>query len=131
MAVHVILGLPGETRADMFTTAKAIAGLPLWGVKFHVLHVVKGTLLEDIHARGKVSLLSAEQYADILVGFLELLPKSMVVLRLVSDADKNLLAAPSWINDKVGALKLIEEEFRKRNTCQGALNGGINASDTI
>ena len=105
----------------MLATARVLAKMPLWGVKFHVLHVVKDTLLAAMHRQASLKLLSLDEYADILVSFLELLPKSLVILRLVSDAHRDLLVAPFWVNDKEKALKGIEGEFKKRQTNQGAL----------
>ena len=121
IGAHVILGLPGETKSDMLATAKAIAKMPLWGVKFHVLHVVKDTLLANMYEENNLKLLSLDEYADILVSFLELLPNNQVILRLVSDAHRDFLIAPFWINDKEKSLKRIGAEFRKRKTKQGAL----------
>ncbi|MCK4912638.1 MAG: TIGR01212 family radical SAM protein [Candidatus Omnitrophica bacterium] len=121
IGVHVILGLPGEVKSGMLETAKILAKMPIWGVKFHALHVVRDTLLAGMHEQTKLNLLSLDEYVDILVSFLELLPKNQVILRLVSDAHQDLLIAPSWVNDKGRALKMIEDEFRKRQTCQGAL----------
>ena len=121
IAAHIILGLPYESKADMLATAGMISKLPLWGVKFHCLHVVKDTRLEEIYNEGEVKLLSCDEYIDILVSFLEVIPAEWVILRLVSDADKELLIAPKWINDKQAVLKRIEEEFSRRKTYQGAL----------
>jgi len=121
IGAHVILGLPGESRQNMLATARILAKMPLWGVKFHVLHVVKDTILADMYEETNLKLLSLDEYADILVSFLELLPKNQVILRLVSDTHRDLLVAPSWVNDKEKALKRIEGEFKKRQTYQGAL----------
>ena len=140
IAAHVILGLPGETKEDMLATAKVLAKMPIWGIKFHVLHVVKDTALAKMYAEGKaspvrntkdtiyggkisngVNLLFLDEYADILVSFLEILPKTCVVLRLVSDARQELLLAPAWVNDKHRALGKIAGEFKRRRTYQGAL----------
>ena len=121
IGVHVILGLPGETKPDMLATARVLAKMPLWGIKFHVLHVVKDTLLANMYRQDRLKLLSLDEYADILVSFLELLPKSQVILRLVSDAHRDLLVAPSWVSYKEKALNRIEGEFKKRQTGQGAL----------
>lgn len=121
IGVHVILGLPGESKQDMLATARILSKMPLWGVKFHVLHVVKDTLLADMYEENNLKLLSLDEYADILVSFLELLPNNQVILRLVSDAHRDLLVAPSWVNNKEKALKRIEDEFKERQTHQGAL----------
>lgn len=139
IGAHIILGLPGETKEDMLSTAKVLSKMPLWGLKFHCLHVVKGTALEKMYNEGKIypvrdklssdsckssngaNLLSEDEYIDVLIGFLENTPKDRVILRLVSDADRELLIAPLWVNEKQRILKKIEEEFKKRNTYQGIL----------
>jgi len=114
LAVHVMLGLPGETRQDMLDTAKKISQLPLWGIKFHCLHVIKGTKLEELYRNGEIKLLSQAEYADILVEFLRLIPRDWVILRLVSDADPAMLVAPDWINRKQETLTLIEQALDKK-----------------
>jgi radical SAM protein (TIGR01212 family) len=118
-AAHVIFGLPGEDKTAMLETARALAKLPLWGIKFHCLHVVKNTRLEKMYNSGKAKLLSETEYIDILIDFLELMPKDRVILRLVSDADKDLLVAPEWINEKQRLIAEIEKEMIKRKTYQG------------
>jgi len=126
IGVHIVLGLPGETKEDMLDSARVLSKMPLWGVKFHCLHVVKGTALEDIYEEKKIKLLSEDEYVDILINFLEIIPKDWVVLRLVSDADWDLLIKPLWVNDKHRILKKIEEEFEKRGVCQGDLHESIS-----
>ena len=121
IGVHLILGLLGETKEDMLKTAKVISTMGLWGVKFHCLHVVKDTGLKDMYDKAKIKLLSEDEYIDILIDFLELIPKEFVILRLVSDADRNLLTAPLWINNKQRVIIRIAERFKERNTYQGRL----------
>ena len=130
IGVHVILGLLEETKSDMLATAKVLAKMPIWGIKFHALHIVKDTPLASMHQETNLELLSLDQYADILVSFLELLPREQVILRLVSDAHRDLLIAPSWVNDKEKALKRIEDEFKKRQTHQGAVHESISCART-
>jgi len=126
IGVHVILGLPGEKKLDMLETARVLAKMPIWGVKFHALHIVKDTLLAKMHQQTNLNLLSLDEYVDLLVSFLELLPKNQVVLRLVSDAHRDLLIAPSWVNNKGRVLKKVEDEFRRRQSYQGALYENIS-----
>jgi len=121
ISVHIILGLPQESKKDMLETARVISAMPLWGIKFHCLHVVKETALEKVYNKGQVKLLSEEEYIDVLIRFLEIIPKDYVILRLVSSADKDLLIAPEWINNKQRVLKKIENEFKIRKTYQGRL----------
>lgn len=119
IAAHVILGLPGETRDDMLETARQLTSMPLWGIKFHCLHVVGNTPLEEMYRNDEVKLISEDEYIDILISFLEIIPEEWVILRLVSDADRDLLTAPLWINEKQRILRKIEEELEKRKTHQG------------
>ncbi|MFH1504380.1 MAG: TIGR01212 family radical SAM protein [Candidatus Omnitrophota bacterium] len=127
IGAHVILGLPRrfdrgmayETKEDVLSTAKTLSKMPIWGIKFHCLHIVKNTALENMYNKGKVSLLSEDEYIDMLISFLEVTPEERVILRLVSDADRNLLIAPLWVNEKQRVLKKIEKEFEKRNAYQG------------
>lgn len=119
-AAHVILGLPGESREDMLATADALSALPVSGVKVHILHVLRGTRLEEDYNKGGVRLLSAEEYVPLVCDFLERLRQDIVIMRLVSNAAKDLLVGPDWINEKSLILRKIDEEFGKRSTRQGA-----------
>jgi radical SAM protein (TIGR01212 family) len=119
-AAHVILGLPGETREDMIDTARAIAGLPISGVKMHALHVLKNTMLENLYRDGKTDLLTRDEYVKTACDFLENLRPDCVIFRLVSDARKEFLVAPEWINDKGKVISRIEKELEARDSRQGA-----------
>jgi radical SAM protein (TIGR01212 family) len=120
VGVHIILGLPGESRTDMIATAKEIARLPVSGVKLHVLHVLKDTKLEKLYREGRITLLNQDEYVSFACDFLENLSPDCVILRLVSDAKKEYLVFPEWINNKLLVIGKIEEEFAKRGTRQGS-----------
>ena len=120
VAVHVILGLPGETESDMIETAKEISRLPVSGVKLHVLHVLKGTHLERSYSQGKVKLLTEDEYIKVASTFLRHLREDIVIMRLVSDADPKFLIAPAWINEKMRIIEGIKSAFQAQNTRQGA-----------
>ncbi|MGB2630938.1 MAG: TIGR01212 family radical SAM protein [Candidatus Omnitrophota bacterium] len=119
VGVHVILGLPGESTEEMAETAKLISSLPVSGVKFHALHVLKGTELEKWLDQGRIKLLSRTEYVNAVCDFLENLRPDCVVLRLVSDARKDVLVAPEWMRDKSSVIRDIERELEARSTCQG------------
>ena len=119
LCAHVILGLPGESGADMLATARYLAALRLDAVKLHHLHVVRHTVLEKLYHRGEVPLLSLEDYASLVVDCLEVLPPDMVIMRLMGDAPRDLLVAPTWSLDKRLALRRIEQEMERRETYQG------------
>jgi len=116
---HVILGLPGETVEHMRQTAAALAELGIDGVKLHVLHVVKDTVLAEQYAAGQIALLAEAEYVSRACDFLERLPAQCVIMRLVSDARPDVLVAPQWINDKQRIIQAIEKEFERRRTRQG------------
>jgi hypothetical protein len=119
VCAHVILGLPGETEAMMLDTAKALAALPLQGIKIHLLNVLKGTPLARMWEEGKVPLPDMASYARWVTDFLELLPAEMVIQRLTGDAPAPLLLAPAWSLRKWEVLMAIEGELDRRNTWQG------------
>jgi radical SAM protein (TIGR01212 family) len=121
LCAHVILGLPGESRADMLATADALAGLPVSAVKIHNLHVVRDTPLEAMYRAGAVTMLGRDEYVGLVCDFLERLPASMVIHRLSGDAPPDYLVAPLWCLDKPGLLHAIHAELERRDSRQGRL----------
>jgi radical SAM protein (TIGR01212 family) len=119
LCAHVILGLPGESPADMLATIRHLAALRLDAIKLHHLHVVRHTVLEKLYHQGKVPLLSLEDYAPLVVDCLELLPPEMIIMRLMGDAPRAMLVAPTWSLDKRAALQRIAWELERRDTYQG------------
>ncbi|MBF0217589.1 MAG: TIGR01212 family radical SAM protein [Candidatus Omnitrophica bacterium] len=122
VAAHLIIGLPGEDEAMMAVTAKTMAKLPISGVKFHSLHVLECTKLADMYQNSQITIIDRETYIDRLIKFLEYLPKTTVIFRLVSDARPETLIAPYWMRDKHQVIQAIEREMESRNIRQGALN---------
>lgn len=106
---HVILGLPGETKEMMLDTVKYVAGTRSNGIKLQLLHVLKGTDLETDYNNGLFRTLSLEEYCDIVVLALEMLPDNMVVHRITGDGDKKLLVAPEWSADKKRVLNTLNK----------------------
>jgi uncharacterized protein len=119
LCVHVILGLPGESTADMLATADALADLPVQGVKIHNLHVVRGTPLEDMYRAGTAPMLERDEYVHLLCDFLERLPPEMVIHRLSGDAPPDYLVAPLWCLNKSALLEAIHRELERRDSWQG------------
>jgi radical SAM protein (TIGR01212 family) len=119
VCAHVILGLPGESHADMLATAREVARLGLDGVKLHNLYVVKNTPLADEFARGEVTLLARDEYLRVLVDFLELLPPTTLVERISGDAPADYFVAPAWCLDKPAVRLAFEAELARRDTWQG------------
>lgn len=120
VGVHVILGLPSESRDDMLTTARTLATLDLHSVKPHNLYAVRNTPLADDVAAGRVQLPGLADYVSYLVDFLEELPEQFVIERLCGDAPRDYLIGPQWCLDKPAVRAAVEAEFRRRGTRQGS-----------
>ena len=119
VGVHVILGLPEESREDMLTTARTLAGLDLHSVKPHNLYAVRNTVLADEVAAGRIRLPEFDEYVGYLVDFLEVLPVGFVIERLCGDAPPEYLVGPQWCRDKAAVRSAVEAEFLRRGTRQG------------
>jgi uncharacterized protein len=116
---HVILGLPGETHADMLATAREVTRLNLDAVKIHNLYAVKNTPLADQVGRGEVALMGRDEYIRTLIDFLELLPPEMVVERISGDAPPDYFVGPTWCLDKPGMLLALRQEMERQDSWQG------------
>ena len=118
--VHMIIGLPGESFEMIWETARYIGQSGADGVKFQLLHILKGTdLLKDYEA-GRFNALELDEYIQILEGCIERIPKSMVVHRITGDGDKKILVAPLWSGDKKRVLNAINRAFEEHNIKQGS-----------
>jgi len=120
VGVHVILGLPGESRDDMRATTRELARLQIHSVKLHNLYAVRDTVLADQVAAGQVRLPELREYIEYVVDFLEELPSNVVIERLCGDAPREYLVGPSWCLDKAAVRAAVEAEFRRRGTFQGS-----------
>jgi radical SAM protein (TIGR01212 family) len=123
VVAHVILGLPGETPAMMRDTARALAALPVAGVKIHALLVLGGTALAGQWRRGEVPLPELPEYARWVADFLELLPAAMFVERLTADGYRDILLAPEWSRNKLAVIAAVEGELARRGSRQGFRTG--------
>jgi len=121
ICAHVILGLPGEDRRMMLETARFLADLPVYGVKIHLLYVIRGTPLARLYEKGTFRCLKKEEYANLVADFLELLPPEMVIQRLTGDPGKSALVAPGWALQKMENLRTIQDTLERRQTWQGRL----------
>ena len=100
VVTHVIIGLPGETEADAIKTTMDAVAAGTDGIKFHLLHVLRGTDLETMYQAGKYEPLTLEEYGRILKACMDILPENMVVHRITGDGAKKDLIAPLWSGDK-------------------------------
>ena len=113
--VHVILGLPGEMDKDMYETVRYLANLSpkLDGIKLHLLHILKNTRLEREYREKPFKILSLDEYTEILINCLRILPESVVIHRMTGDGDKRLLVEPLWSADKKRVLNTINKAIRE------------------
>ena len=113
--VHVILGLPGETREDMLETVRYLSQLTpaLDGIKLQLLHILKGTDLAREYKADPFPLFTPESYSDLVVDCLKLLPPETVVHRLTGDGPKRLLIEPQWSADKKRVLNTLMRKIRE------------------
>lgn len=119
--VHIILGLPGETEEDTLATGRTVARLPIQGIKFHLLHLMKGTPMVKFYEEGKLQFLTQQAYTRLVVDILEILPPEVVIHRLTGDSPWDLLIEPRWSLKKFEVLNGIDAEFKRRQTWQGRL----------
>ncbi|MBQ1326809.1 MAG: TIGR01212 family radical SAM protein, partial [Eubacterium sp.] len=99
--VHVILGLPGEEKEDMLNTVRYLANLTpaLDGIKLQLLHVLKNTKLAEEYEKEHFKILTMEEYTDLVVDCLKILPKNTVIHRMTGDGPRKLLIEPLWSLD--------------------------------
>ena len=119
VCVHLIIGLPGETKEMMLKSVSEVAKLKPHAVKLHLLHVLKDTRLAKMYLNNEFKTLTREEYVDIIVDALEMLPKETIIQRLTGDGAKDDLIAPLWSLKKFCVLNEIDKEMVRRNTYQG------------
>ena len=119
VCVHIILGLPNESREDMLETVKTLASLNVDGVKFHCLCIFPNTKLYDMYENGLVALMEEDEYIKTACDCLELLPEKTTIHRLGGNGLQAIKVAPKWLNKKFEILNRIDDELEKRNSFQG------------
>ena len=119
VCVHIIFGLPGESRAQMLKTVKDVSALQPEQVKIHLLHVLKNTVLGDMYERGKYTPLTKEEYVSLVADAIELLPPDTVVARVTGDGMGEDLLAPEWSRKKVSVINDIDKLLYERGSWQG------------
>lgn len=119
VVVHLIVGIPGESKSDMLATVKEMNRLQPAGVKLHLFHVLKNTPLFDMYTQKKFSLLKEEEYIDAIVAMLESLSPEIVIHRLTGERDREIFAAPEWALDKMNTIEAIRRRMMDLGTYQG------------
>ncbi|MFH0812180.1 MAG: TIGR01212 family radical SAM protein, partial [Pseudomonadota bacterium] len=119
ICLHVIIGLLGEDREHILTTAKEVARLKPDGIKIHSLYINKRTALEKLYREGKYTPLEQSEFVTLACDFLEMLPPDVVIQRLTGDPRPQELIAPEWCLRKQETLNLILNELKVRDSWQG------------
>lgn len=116
---HIIINLPGEGKEEMMETARAVADMPIQGVKLHMLHLLKKTPMMKLYEEGKLTFMNKDEYTRLVVDMIEILPREMVIHRLTGDGPPDLLVEPKWTLKKWEVLNGIDKELERRDTWQG------------
>lgn len=118
---HVILGLPGENEADMLATVRYVCGQQAkpFGIKLQLLHVLRGTDLYEDYATGKFEVLSEDEYIELVIRCLEIIPDDIVIHRVTGDGPKNILVAPLWSGNKRHVLNTLHQKMKIEKREQG------------
>lgn len=122
VVTHLILGLPGEDRTDMTESLDHVIRQGTWGLKLHMLNVMKGTRLASEYP-GYQPFPSIEEYVDLVCDLVERTPPEVTIHRLTADCPRPLLIAPPWSYEKRTILNGINAELVRRGTCQGCRFG--------
>ncbi len=123
ICIHIINGLPGESREDMKKTARDCAALAPDQLKIHLLHVLKNTALESMYRAGEYKPMECGDYVATVCDQLEILPPDTVIGRLTGDGLGDDLLAPEWSRKKLTVLNNIDKELYRRNSWQGKFYG--------
>lgn len=105
----------------MLATCRYLADKNIFGIKLQLLHILKNTDLANVFSKHVFEALTLEEYIDIVISCLEVLPPDMVIHRVTGDGPKDLLLAPLWSTNKRNVLNTLHKELRKRKTFQGRL----------
>jgi uncharacterized protein len=124
IGVHLILGIPGESEAEMLTTVQTVCKLPIQALKLHHLQVIESTPLALLHDQSPVPLFTQEAYLELLLLLLPHIPPRITVHRLWSTAHPQLLIAPKWGCLSADLSRKLHEMMKERGLRQGQRSEG-------
>lgn len=116
---HMIIGLPNEKKEDLYNTVKLINDVHSWGIKIHLLYILKNSNLLRYYEKNPFKVYDKDEYEDTIVELLNILSPEIVIHRLTGDAKKDELFAPLWSTNKRGILNSIEKKLKATNSYQG------------
>jgi len=115
VCVHLINGLPGETREMMMESVRVVSDMKPWSVKLHLLHIIRGTVCEQMYNEGKLKVFEKDEYVNLICDQLEILDNDIVVQRLTGDGERSSLVAPLWSIRKFEVLNAIDATLLERS----------------
>lgn len=118
VVTHLIMGLPGESEDMMLESVRHVCGKKIFGLKLHMFNLVKGSRMETLYPE-YVSFESIEEYIDLVIAAIELIPPDITLHRISGDAPRSTLIAPIWSYKKRTILNGIHRQMRLRDTWQG------------
>lgn len=124
VVVHLILGLPGDTKDDMLSTVSYLNSLPVWGVKLQLLHILEGTDLAELYRKApeKICIFpKRDDYLTLLIDCIEHFRPDIVLHRVTGDAPRTILLAPLWSGNKRDVLNALHKQMKQRSAFQGRL----------
>ncbi len=121
VVTHLIINLPCEDQEDYFKAVNYLASRNIWGIKLHMMHILKNTDLEKYYLEHPFKLMDADEYIQTICDILEIIPADMVVHRLTGDGAKDSLIAPRWTLNKRYILNGIDKEMNARDSLQGMM----------
>lgn len=116
---HLMLNLPDETKDMMLESVTYLNSLKPWGIKFHMLYILKNTPLYEMYSRSPFNIMSFDEYTSFIVGILELLDKDIVIHRLTGDPPRKDLFLPTWSINKRLVIQTIEKKQIELDSFQG------------
>lgn len=119
VVVHIMIGLPNETKEDIKNMIEYINSIDIQGIKIHSTYIAKGTLLEKWYMEGKYIPITIDEYLDTLLYVITNIKENIVIHRITGDAPKDLLVAPSWNMHKKWVLNGLEKIMKEQNRFQG------------
>lgn len=123
VCVHLINGLPYESREMMLETVREVSALAPHSIKLHLMHIIRGTALERLYKEKPFHIFEMEEYAELICDQLEIIPPEIVIQRITGDGAKEDLVAPLWSLKKFCVMNEIDKELARRNSWQGKLLG--------
>ncbi|MBZ4683653.1 MAG: uncharacterized protein PWP46_587 [Fusobacteriaceae bacterium] len=117
--IHIITGLPYESKEEYFESIKYINKIKPWGIKIHLLYIIKNTPLFYLYLKQKFHIFSEEEYIKLICDTIKILDKNIVIHRITGDGDKETLFEPKWSLNKRRVLNEIQKKLKSENILQG------------